>query len=587
MKNFIKTLFAVLFGNAIFFGVIFLIFIIAIISIGNSVESKKVTVKNDSILLVNIKNGLSEMSRKEDPFNFDDKDHKEISIHQIIESIKTAKNDSKIASLLVTLNYNTELSYAQIDLLRDAIKDFKTSKKPVFAYGEVSSQKMYYLSTVADSIYVNPQGGLDIRGFGAQLTFYKNTIDKLEIEPQVFYAGKFKSATEPIRLTQMSAENKEQTRVFLSDFAEVVLKNIAQDRKISVEQLNESINSMKSMSPQDAKNAHLIDQTKYQDEVESIIKSKIDLDKKEELPLINVSEYYNEVSESSTGDIAVYIAEGNIVDGKSIEGNIGSSTVVKDMRKLAEDNDVKAVVLRISSPGGSALASAVMLREIELLQTKKPVVVSMGNYAASGGYYIASSANYIFAEPNTITGSIGVFSIFPNLGNMLKNKLGFTFDEIELNEHAVMNIDKALDPAESQKMQFEVDRIYQEFKTVVSRGRKMSLENVEQVAQGRVWSGRRAIENKLVDKLGNLNDAIAYATKLVKSDADDYFIFNQKPSFLEEFKENFSPSAMMQWISTQIVEAQLGDQYKYFKLIKDFKETQGVQAKMPFEITIR
>lgn len=587
MKNFVKTLFAVLFGNAIFFGVIFLIFIIAIISIGNSVESKKVNIKEDSVLLVNIKNGLNEMSRKKDPLFFDDEDRTDISIHQMVESIKTAKDDSKISSLFVTLNYNSDLTYAQIDILRDAIKEFKTSKKPVFAYGEVASQKMYYLSTVADSIYVNPQGGLDIRGFGAQLAFYKNTLDKLEVEPQVFYAGKFKSATEPIRLTKMSEENKEQTKVFLSDFAEVVYNNIAKDRHITLDALNQSINSMNSMSPTDAQNAHLIDHVKYQDEVEAVLKAKIDVDAKDELPIISVAEYHQELTEKTEGNIAVYIAEGNIVSGKSVEGNIGSNTIIKDMRKLAEDDQVKAVVLRISSPGGSALASAVMLREIEQLQKVKPVVVSMGNYAASGGYYIASSAQQIFAEPNTITGSIGVFSIFPNIGKMLQNKLGFTFDEIELNDHAVMGIDKALDPVEKQKMQIEVDKIYQEFKTVVGKGRKLSLDQVEEVAQGRVWSGRRAIEKKLVDKVGNLQDAISYAAQLVKSDKDDYFYYNQKPSFLEELKENFKPSAMLKWVSSLMIQNELGDQYKYFKVLKDFKETQGVQAKMPFDIEVR
>jgi protease-4 len=451
----------------------------------------------------------------------------------------------------------------------------------------MATQKSYYLATLADKIYVNPEGGMDIRGFGAQLTFFKNMLDKLEIQPQIFYAGKFKSATEPFRLEKMSEENKTQTRVLLQDIATDVIENIAKDRKMTPEQVNSAINSMQSNIPEEALSVKMIDGVKYQDEVEAEYRVRLKEDKDEKLTFTNISKYIkSNLTDASEGKIAVYIAEGDIMDGESTESSIGSKTVVTDLRKLAENDQVKAVVLRVNSPGGSALASAVMLREIELLRKIKPVVVSMGNLAASGGYYISTSANKVFAERHTITGSIGVFGIIPNMQKTLENKVGLTFDEVELNEHAALGVTKALDDAEGAKIQQQIEKTYLTFKSEVSRGRKLSMDKVEELAQGRVWSGERAKELGLVDEIGGLKEAIAYAAKEVKVNKNDYFFSNKRKSDWEKLFEEFGAQSWVDSIKEKLVGTLLGDFSSYFFELKHYSQMKGVQMRMLYQVTI-
>jgi protease IV len=589
MKNFIKTLFAVIFGNIIFFG--FFILVLILLAIGASMsedsDSHNVT-KVNSILKLNLKGPLSDVSQNADfSIGASDNESSIHSIHDLIEGIASASKDDNIKALYIPLNFNSELSYAQVDLLRAAINSFKRSAKPVIAYGEVASQKSYYLAAVADKIYLNPNGGMDLRGFGAQLSFFKNTLDKLEIQPQIFYAGKYKSATEPLRLEKMSDENKMQTKELLQGISNHVIANIALERHVSEAAIQTAINTMQSNIPREALASKLIDGTKYFDEVELEFKKllKLDLDKK--LNYQSIGSYIaGNNSERPEGSIAVYAAEGEIVDGKSGDASIGSETVVKELRALAEDDDIKGVVLRINSPGGSALASSVMLREIELLRKKKPVVVSMGNLAASGGYYIASSAERVFAEPNTITGSIGVFGIIPNIQNMLKNKTGVTFDEVELNDHAVMGFTKSLEAQEGAKVQMEIEEIYQAFKSVVSQGRKLSMDSVEAIAQGRVWSGDKAKSLGLVDEIGSLQDAIKYTAKLTKTEASDYYFTNKRKSRLEEFLADFSGEAMASWIKEKLVRSFLGDYASYFFTLEKYAQLKGSHMRMLYEVKI-
>lgn len=588
MKNFIKTIFAVLFGNIIFFGFFILVFVLMMIGLAVNSDNKNIKIKGNSILKLSLNGPLSDMSENSDfKFKFSEKDDQVYSVHEVIDAIENAAKDASIEGLYIPLNLNSELSYAQIDLLRDAIKKFKLSKKPVLAYGEMSSQKMYYLSTVADKIYVNPNGGLDIRGFGAQLSFFKNTLDKLEIQPQIFYAGKFKSATEPFRSDRMSEENKVQTRELLEDISNDVIGNIAKDRNSTIEKIRDSINSMMTNTPMDAFNSTLIDGLKYMDEVEDEFKTLLKKDKTSALEFTSVSSYMNDHDESnSEGKIAVYVAEGNIIDGKSSEESIGSETFTKDIRKIKEDEDIKAVVIRVNSPGGSALASSVMLREIELLRKKKPVVISMGNLAASGGYYISSSAERVFAEPHTITGSIGVFGIIPNMKNMFENKLGITFDEVELNDHAVLGINKGLDERESAKIQNEIEKIYHVFKSVVSKGRKLSIDSVETIAQGRVWSGDRAKTLGLVDEIGSLKDAIKYTAKLVKVKETDFMFYNQRKSDIQLLLEDFGAQSFLAILKVKLISNLLGSNSHYFNEFMRYSEIKGVQTRMLYEIKI-
>jgi protease IV len=589
MKNFIKTLFAVIFGNVIFYGFFILILLAMIIGASlNSDKSDEISIPKNTILQLNLTGPLTDMSQKSNMnFGSNSEDETGYSIYQVIEAIEKAGQDDDIAALHIPLAMNMEASYAQLDLIRTAISKFKQSKKPVIAYGEMATQKSYYLATLADKIYVNPQGGMDIRGFGAQLTFFKNMIDRLEIQPQIFYAGKFKSATEPFRLEKMSEENKIQTRVLLQDIATDVIENIAKDRKMTPEQVNSAINSMQSNIPEEALSVKMIDGLKYQDEVEAEYRVRLKEDKDEKLTFTNISKYIkSNVTDASEGKIAVYIAEGDIMDGESTESSIGSKTVLTDLRKLAENDHVKAVVLRVNSPGGSALASAVMLREIELLRKIKPVTVSMGNLAASGGYYISTSANKVFAERHTITGSIGVFGIIPNMQKTLENKVGLTFDEVELNEHAALGVTKALDDAEGAKIQQQIEKTYLTFKLEVSRGRKLSMDKVEELAQGRVWSGERAKEMGLVDEIGGLKEAIAYTAKEVKVNKNDYFFSNKRKSDWEKLIEDFGAQSWVDSIKEKLVGSLLGDFSSYFFELKQYTQMKGVQMRMLYQVTI-
>jgi protease-4 len=446
---------------------------------------------------------------------------------------------------------------------------------------------MYYLATACDNIYLNPHGGVDMRGFGAQLTFFKNTIDRLEIEPQIFYAGKFKSATEPYRFTKMTEENKEQVRAFMGDFKKNVLEDIAKSRKIDMLSLDQKINQLELMTPDDALKSKMIDGIYYVDEVEKLIKKKCNLPDDHKINVALISDYIqSEMEDKEEAPVAVYIAEGDIIDGKGTEGSIGSKTMIRDLRKIKDNDDVKAVVLRINSPGGSALASAVILREIEQLKMKKPVVVSMGNVAASGGYYIASCGSKIYAEKNTITGSIGVFSIIPNVKKFMENKLGITYDEVELNDHAVMTMNKPLESAEATKIQFETERVYNTFKSVVAKSRKMSMEAVENIAQGRVWSGTKAKEVGLVDEIGTMNDAILEASKLAKCNAE-YAIVNKQPDFFETLKNKYNFGVQLDLMLEKWMKTKLGDNYEVYKSIEKAQQVRGIQAKMPFGLDIK
>jgi len=586
MRNFLKTLLAVIFGNVIFFGIFFLLMIGLAAGLAMSAKKDKDEVKGDHILTLNIRSGLSDLSQEKDfDFGMGQGNQSAISIYDIIEGIEKAKQDKSIKAIWLQMNYNEELSYAQIDLLRAALNDFKSSKKPIVAYGEAVSQKMYYLATVADKIMLNPQGGLDVRGFAAQLTFFKKTLDKLEIKPQIFYAGKFKSATEPFRLEKMSDENKVQMKALLSDVANVVLSNIAMDRKLTLEVLNIAINEMRTSMPEDALNSNLIDKIAYLDEAEGELRKLMKVGEKAELKKMSMSSYLDEKFPSFKNEgIAVYVAEGDIIDGKADEGSIGSENMVKDIRAIADDEDIKALVLRVNSPGGSALASDVILRELEILKKKKPLIVSMGNVAASGGYYIASGAEKIFAEKNTITGSIGVFGIIPNIGQMMENKLGVTFDEVELHEHAAMGVYKNFDALEATKIQQAIDKIYLSFKTVVAKGRNLNIDTVENLAQGRVWSGSRSKELKLVDEIGGLKEAIAYTAKSNSLKPSNYFFYNQRKSDFEMLLEGFSNEDTKSSIEEKYLKSKLGSYAKYYDMLKSFESIRGAQMRMVYQI---
>ena len=472
--------------------------------------------------------------------------------------------------------------------LRAALVKFKNTGKFIYAYGDYITQKAYGLVSVADKIYCHPKGMFEWQGMSVEYVFFKNLIDKLDIHPQIFYAGKFKSATEPFRTTEMSPANKIQTSVWLNDIYGDLLKKSGDSRKISKDSLKAYADDYRLMRPDDALKYGLIDGVKYDDEFKSILKSKLKLKEDDKINFITLAKYskVSTLSSSFNKDkIALVVADGDIVYGKGSPDQIGSDDYLALLRKLRLDKSVKAIVLRINSPGGSSFASEIIWREIELnKKAGKKVIVSMGNVAASGGYYIACNADKIFAETNTITGSIGVFSIVPDFSGFFKNKLGITFDRISTSPYAdAPSVTRPMTEGEKRIIQNEVDHIYQEFLGRVAEGRKMKLADVDSIAQGRVWTGARAIGIGLVDSMGGLEDAIKFAAKSAGLKEYKLKKYPEPESVIEYFINQYSRE-----FSSSKLEAEMGpDNYKLMQRIRQIKsETGEVKARLPFEFSI-
>ncbi len=504
----------------------------------------------------------------------------------LLEGIAHAKTDENIKGMYLDLSIMPN-SYATVEALRASIVDFKESKKFVIAYGEMFDQKSYYLASVADKIYANPEGYIELRGIGAQLTFFKKLLEeKLSAEVQVFKVGDFKSAVEPFINEKMSDENREQLTYLLSGIKNDFIGNVAKARGITPEKFDTLLNKLSALDPDSCVIHKLIDATKYYDEILVELKDKTGTDLEEDLSTISLNDYALSVKEVSDEEnkIALVFAEGDIVDGDGDEQTVGGAKFAKIFRDLREDENVSAIVIRINSPGGSALASEVMWREIELAKKVKPIVVSMGSVAASGGYYIACNANKIYAEDNTITGSIGVFGLIPNLESFLNDKVGVTFDEVSLNTHANSNgITQKLDPFEANVIQKSVEKVYTTFTTRVAEGRNLPIEKVLEVAGGRVWTGEQAKERGLVDEIGNLSDALAYAAELAKLDK---YAVEEYPLKKSPFEEIFS--SMENQSKLKALEEELGVVYPYYLELQKVQKMQGViQAKLPYLIEIK
>jgi protease IV len=449
------------------------------------------------------------------------------------------------------------------------------------------SQGAYFVATAADKIYVNPSGIFDWRGYSVTLFFIKEMLDKLQIEPQIFYAGKFKSATEIFRTSSMTPENKLQTTEWLSDMYNYFLVQCSKVRGVDTATLHRLANEAAIRTPQDAMQNKLIDGVKYDDEVKTELKQRLGIGKTDALNLVGINTYYDASSLVKTGRnrIAVIYAEGNIVDGEGDNDNIGGDKFRKIIRKARLDNTVKAIVLRVNSGGGSALASENIWRELQQAkQDGKPVVVSFGDVAASGGYYIASGADSIFASPNTITGSIGVFGVIPNMGSFFKNKLGVTFDGVKTAPFADgPNVFRPMNEMEKQIAQNGVDRIYLQFKQRVAQGRKKDLAYIDSIAQGRVWSGEDALQLGLVDRIGNLQDAINSAGRMAKLDGFGLREYPESENWLNSLlgRKKTGPAALMK--------EQLGEEnYRVYKELLRIREmTQSIQARLPYEFMMQ
>jgi protease-4 len=504
-------------------------------------------------------------------------------LFDVVRLIRHAKTNDNIKGILLTANGNSN-GFAASEEIRNALLDFRGSNKFVIAHGEMMTENAYYVASAASRLYANPVGSVEWDGFNVSLAFLKGTLDKLEIQPQIFYAGKFKSATEPFRTTQMTPENKLQTLEWLGDMYQHFLLKVSESRKIDTATLHQLANNGSIQAAADAFRYKLVDGLKYDDQIKDEIKKNLAIGKQDKLHLMTINKYAEAVSIRQSGKdrIALIYAEGNIVDGEGDDDNIASANYIRMIRKARLDKNIKAIVLRINSGGGSALASENIWRELTLAKVEKPLVVSFGDVAASGGYYIAAAADSIFAQPNTITGSIGVFGIIPNMQGFFNNKLGVTFDGVKTAEHADGGVYRPMTEAEKKFAQEGVDRIYLQFKQRVAQGRKMDINYVDSIAQGRVWSGYDALRLRLVDKLGGLQDALDCAARLAKT--SDYRLkeFPEKKSFLDEIlgKTSSEPTAKLK--------EQVGEEnYKLYKELVQIRQMTGsTQARLPFQFFI-
>ncbi len=581
MKQFLKFTLATIVG--IFLFTIISFFVLAGIAAAAG-GKKQIEVPANSVLKLDLNYSIPEQTT-DNPFQDIDfssfKPKSALGLLDVLKTIELAKNDKNIAGIYLPMGINTN-GFATLEAIRNQLIDFKKSGKFVYAYGVVTSQKSYYLASVADKVFLDKNGYLELRGMGTQITYFKNAFDKAGIEVQEFHVGSFKSAIEPFIRTNMSEPNREQLTMILGDLQNHFVKGITEQRKISAENFQNILDSLKATNAEECKALGLIDEALYYDQLLNHLKDKTGVKTAKDVELVELNKYAGKLDKEdkseSANKIAVVVLEGNIVDGEGQEDEIGGDRVAKLLRKLREDEKVKSIVMRVNSPGGSAVASDLIWREVTLAKEHKPVVVSFGNVAASGGYYISCAADRIFVQPNTITGSIGVFGLIPNFKKLMNEKIGVTTDEVALSKHANFGGGlKPLDAFESTVIQKEVEHVYTTFRQRVADGRKTDTAAIEKIAQGRVWTGTQAIERNLADEIGNLDNAIAFAAK--KASLKDYKVkvYPEEKSFAEKISESFGE------MKTSWVKEALGEQYEIFNAINRLKKTSGVQCRMPLE----
>jgi protease IV len=581
--NFLKTFFASCLGAIVAFLVIVLIGILFLV--GATAEEEVVIGKN-SVLHLRLDAPIVE-NRGDDqisgfPFG---PPVPMIGLIQLKEAIDHAKTDDNIEGIFLDVSM-PQAGFATIEEIRTALTDFKSSGKWIVAYSEMYSEKAFYLASVADKVLLFKEGDFEFNGLSIEGEFYKKLLDKLEIKPQVFRVGEFKSAVEPFLLEKMSPENRLQITALVNSIYDDVLTKLADARKIDKAKLKEISDKMLVKNGLEAKEQGLIDGLVYYDEVLDEFKSRIgDSTSTTKVKLVRYSRYRKSFSNyvSSKNEVAVIVADGEIMPGKADDGLVGSDTFAEAIRKAREDDDVKAIVIRVNSPGGSFTASDVMWREIDLATKTKPVIASMSDVAASGGYYLAMACDTIVAQPNTITGSIGIFGVMFDLSDFLENKIGITFDEVKTGEYGErFTVTRPLTEAEKRIWQSELERHYETFTGKAAEGRNVSQDAIKAVGGGRVWTGTQAKENHLVDILGNFDDAIKIAaTKAgIESDYKVSYYPKKKP-FIEEFMEALSGD-----IQAKSMKAELGEYYIWLKKWEELKTKQGAQARLPFDIQI-
>lgn len=589
MKDFFKYVFATVVGIVISTVVlVFLFFVILIGAVSSFSTDKKVTVQSNSVLYLDLDLPITERTPENSLSSlpiFGSGEGTALGFNDLIKALNAAKTDDKIKCIYLNVSAPNAGMASMLEV-RNAIIDFKKSKKPVIAYSEIYTQGAYYLASAADKVYLNPQGALEFKGFSSELTFFKGALDKLGIEAQIIRVGDYKSAVEPFIATKMSDYNRKQVSAYVDGLYRTFLQGISDTRKINTDSLFAIADAYKIRKPQDALSYKMVDALKYKDEVLDELKQLTGKDKKSTINTVNISDYIQNLpSEVLTGSnrIAVIYANGDIVGGEGSDEQIGSERISRAIRKARLDDNIKAIVLRVNSGGGSALASDVIWREVILTKKIKPVMASFGDVAASGGYYIGCAADSIFVQPNTITGSIGVFGIIPNLQNLMNNKLGITFDGVKTGQYAdIMSTNRPLTNGERFIIQNDVNHVYDTFITKVADGRKKTKAQVDSVGGGHVWIGTDAVKIGLADRLGSFNDAITAAAK--KAKIKDYKVveypekIDPLKAFLANAKEN---------ISIYYAKKELGENYLIYKKMQNAIQNSGIQARMDYEIKIK
>ena len=584
--NFTRSFLAALLGSLTSFIILFIFFLIFISGIASiaSLENQISFIKESSILKLDLNKPVNERASIYQEFeSLLGLDEEILGLNNIIESINIAKENDNIKGIELKCDFPLT-GWAQTRTIRETLKDFKKSGKFIYAYSDVFTQKGYYLASIADTIAINPEGTVEFKGLSSEVLYYKDFQDKYGIKMEVIRHGKYKSAVEPYLENKMSSNNRKQIKELIESIWETISDEISQSRKVNKLKINQIAENLNANTPQKALNSNLIDLIIYQDQMDSIIKKSIGFEYEKDLNKIGVKKtiasqknYNNKIKDR----IAVLYATGTILYGEGSENIIGQGIFVDAFEKISNDDWIKAIVVRIDSPGGVALTSDIILRSLKLAKTKKPVVVSMGNVAASGGYYIASGADKIYADPLSITGSIGVFASLPNISGFSK-KIGLNSEQVSTHKNSMgYSIYKPLQPGFIKSTKESIKKVYESFKLKVSEGRSLTLDEVESIAQGRVWSGKQALNIGLIDSLGDLNAAIEDAAKLADIKEFNIIEYPKRKASFESIIQDFSIS-----LKGNNIENKIPDFIKSITKKRNIQSSKNIQALLPFELNI-
>ncbi|MBR1688475.1 MAG: signal peptide peptidase SppA [Prevotella sp.] len=589
MKDFLKYTLATVTGIILVFAIMLILGVVSLVGLAAS-EASSTKVKSNSVFTLMLSGQLEERTEENIIGELTGQVSENLGLDEILNAIRKAKENDDIKGIYIEAGLFSSDSPASSYAIRQALADFKKSGKWIIAYGDSYTQNTYYICSVADKVFLNPQGMVDWHGLAATPYFVKDLLAKFGVKYQLAKVGKYKSAPEMMTADGMSEPNREQTEAYINGIWQVMLKDVAASRKLSVDSLNAYADRFITLAPQEELvRIKLVDKLLYTNEVRGEIKKMLKLDADEDIPQLSLSDMANVKGAKQKGDqIAVYYATGDIVDteaaGMAQQGSeIVATKVCRDLEELMNDDDVKAVVLRVNSPGGSAYASEQIWNAVVNLKAKKPVVVSMGGYAASGGYYISCAANYIFAEPTTLTGSIGIFGMFPDFSGLLTDKLGVKFDEVKTNKFSAFGTPaRPFNAEEMSYLEQYIDRGYELFRRRVADGRKLPVEQVEEIAQGRVWLGNAGLKIKLVDELGGLDAAVAKAAKLAK--LKEYYT-EPYPEQASWFDNLLAETNKGSYLDEQL-RATLGEYYAPFAFVKQLNRQNAIQARLPYYLVI-